>query len=196
MQAHGPYANADVYELVEGISPDVIWFPALWPETYSYTLSIALHLGLPVVVPNIGAFVERVRNRPYSSVCNWDSDIADWRSFWRNLLGEGMPAAAGIQADGQLFDGQNTAGFYEQAYLAATRSIRGELRLETRLALGGNYHAGLPKLSRRERILAIIWRLSRSPVVARLLAMVPFRLQQAIKRRLSVRPMHDIVRRS
>jgi hypothetical protein len=43
-------------------------------------------------------------------------------------------------------------------------------------------------------MLGRIWRLSRSPLAAKLVALVPFRLQQALKRRLSSRPMHDIVR--
>jgi hypothetical protein len=38
-----------------------------------------------------------------------------------------------------------------------------------------------------------IWRLSRTPLVAKCVALVPFRLKQSFKRRLSARPMHDIV---
>ena len=34
---------------------------ALWPETYSYTLSIALLAGLPVVAFDIGAIARRIR---------------------------------------------------------------------------------------------------------------------------------------
>ena len=61
--------------------------------------------------------------------------------------------------------------------------------------LAGHYRAGRPQLTRSERLLAAIWRLSRSPLVARLISLIPFRVQQAIKRRLSSRPMHEIVRR-
>jgi hypothetical protein len=37
------------------------------------------------------------------------------------------------------------------------------------------------------------WHLSRTPLVAKCVALVPFRLKQSFKRRLSARPMHDIV---
>lgn len=40
---------------------DLIWFPAQWPETYSYTLSACLLGGWPVVAPDLGAFAEKVK---------------------------------------------------------------------------------------------------------------------------------------
>jgi len=64
----GAYAEEDLDGILDEIKPDVIWFPAMWAETYSYTLSLALERGLPVVVPGIGAQYERVKNRPYSIV--------------------------------------------------------------------------------------------------------------------------------
>ena len=84
--AHGPYDNAHVHALVAEISPDIVWYPARWPETYSFTLSIALYHGLPIVVPDIGAFVERVAGRPHSAVVDWDTPITQWRSFWLGVL--------------------------------------------------------------------------------------------------------------
>src|SRR2546427_7883740 len=45
----------------EWLQPDLAWFPAQWPETYSYTLSACLAAGLPIVAPEIGAFPERDR---------------------------------------------------------------------------------------------------------------------------------------
>jgi hypothetical protein len=35
--------------------------PSVWPETYSYTLSIALQCGLPVLAFDIGAISKRIR---------------------------------------------------------------------------------------------------------------------------------------
>jgi len=186
---HGPYANAQAYELIAGIDPDVVWFPALWPETYSYTLSLALHLGLPVVVPDIGAFCERVAGRPCSVVMPWDTPVADWADFWRALVAGDALAAA-------LTSAETPPGptFYESDYLAAVPARTGELAPDRVAGLAGNLDFGTPTLSRSERLLGRIWRLSRQPLVAKVVAMVPFRLQQAIKRRLSARPMHDIVR--
>jgi hypothetical protein len=191
---HGPYVNKDAYALVEHIAPDVVWFPALWPETYSYTLSIALHLGLPVVVPDIGAFSERVAGRALSVVLNWDSTREEWRAFWRALL------AAGVLPESSLSPGSGATGpraavnFYQSEYLSPVYPLRGELSPELRNAIVKNYSVGLPALSRAERILAWVWQLSRTVLVAKLISLVPFRTQRALKRRLSSRPMHDIVR--
>ncbi len=189
---HGPYANADACDLIAGIDPDVVWFPALWPETYSYTLSLALHLGLPVVVPDIGAFGERVAGRSCSAVVPWNTQPPEWAGFWRRLAAAGeMPDCAAVAADAPPPPGLE---FYASEYLSAVPAHAGELAPGRMESLAGNLDSGVPSLSRAERLLGGIWRLSRRPLVARMVAMVPFRLQQAIKRRFSARPMHDIVR--
>ena len=126
---------------------------------------------------------------------NWGWATADWRSFWKGLLVERVMPNAQAQVDTQPGGYQVDDGFYARAYLAAVPAIRGELRPETRRELSANYHAGLPELSRSERILGKIWNISRSPIIAKCMSIVPFRIQRAIKRRLSSRPMHDIVRR-
>lgn len=62
IEVTGPYRNAEVAEHIAAVNPDVILLPALWPETYSYTLSIALGTGLPVVAFDIGAIATRLRD--------------------------------------------------------------------------------------------------------------------------------------
>ena len=52
----GEYAEAELPALLAQVKPHVVWFPAQWPETYSYTLSAAIDAGLPVVATRIGAF--------------------------------------------------------------------------------------------------------------------------------------------
>lgn len=75
---HGGYAEEDLPRLIDWLQPDLAWFPAQWPETYSYTLSAALQAGLPVAVGNLGAFAERVAGRPWSWVCQWDLQPKAW----------------------------------------------------------------------------------------------------------------------
>jgi len=58
----GRYLEKDAQETLKKLSPHVVWLPSLWPETYSYTLSIALRAGLPVVAFDIGAIARRLRN--------------------------------------------------------------------------------------------------------------------------------------
>jgi hypothetical protein len=77
--------------------------------------------------------------------------------------------------------------------LQAVDMRTGQLANETLDTLADNYYLLRAGLSRSERLLRGIWRLSRSPFVAKCVALVPFRLKQSFKRRLSSRPMHDIV---
>ena len=190
---HGPYRNGEVYRLVEEIAPDVVWYPAQWPETYSYTLSIALHCGLPVVVPDIGAFPERVAGRAASVVLPWDTSPADLLAFWEGVLERrDLPSGAAQGCPARPADEQDPA-FYQGDYL---RPVVANSTVLDRAILDGlvdNYRASRAGLSRSERLLRRLWQLSRSPLVARCVALIPFGLKQSFKRRLSSRPMHDIV---
>jgi len=64
----GRYLEEELASILENEKPDVLLFASRWPETYSYTLSAALEAGLPVMVPDIGAFSERISERPWSFV--------------------------------------------------------------------------------------------------------------------------------
>jgi glycosyltransferase involved in cell wall biosynthesis len=190
---HGPYRNSEVYQLVEQIDPDLVWYPALWPETYSYTLSIALHCGLPVVAPDIGAFPERLAGRPLSAIVPWNTAVAEWLAFWSGVIaGRCLPPAAD-PGPGQGGEAEIDLDFYASGYLQAVPPRGGELGAATLDSLAGNYYLQRSGLSTSEKLLRGIWRLSRTPLVAGCVALIPFRLKQGLKRRLSSRPMHDIV---
>lgn len=109
LTVHGAYQEEDLPGLLDWLRPDIVWFPALWPETYSYTLSASLKAGLPVAVPDIGAFAERVAGRPWSWVCPWDQDDKQWVRFFTNLraehfLGPVAPATTSLPQEHQLGD--------------------------------------------------------------------------------------------
>ena len=57
----GPYDEANLGAKIAAADPHVILMPAIWPETWSFVLSHALSLGLPVVTFDIGAPAERLR---------------------------------------------------------------------------------------------------------------------------------------
>jgi O-antigen biosynthesis protein len=57
----GRYLDENARDTLKGLGPHVVWLPSLWPETYSYTLSIALQCGLPVFAFDIGAISRRIR---------------------------------------------------------------------------------------------------------------------------------------
>ena len=57
----GKYQEHEAVGSLVALEPDLIWLPSLWPETYSYTLSIALHAGRPIAAFDIGAIASRLR---------------------------------------------------------------------------------------------------------------------------------------
>lgn len=93
LTVHGAYQDEDLPGLLAWLQPDIVWFPALWPETYSYTLSAALQAGLPVAVPDIGAFAERVAGRPWSWINPWDQTGAQWVEYFTRLRNEQFASA-------------------------------------------------------------------------------------------------------
>ena len=68
----GRYATQDLRRLLADHRPHLLWYAAQVPETYSYILSEGLEAGLPVMVPRLGAFPERVSGRSWSWVVDWD----------------------------------------------------------------------------------------------------------------------------
>ena len=59
----GPYKEHEIWSLLQKESPQAIFLPSVLPETYSYTLSIALNTNLPVISFNLGAIGRRLRER-------------------------------------------------------------------------------------------------------------------------------------
>jgi FkbM family methyltransferase len=111
----GPYDDADLPELLRRQSPDVIWYPAQWPETYSYTLSAGLASGLPLVVPSIGAFPERVAGRSWTWVQPWDLSAEEWLDFFQRI-GEGSFATGRAVTAPDGLEAART-DFYDADYL-------------------------------------------------------------------------------
>ena len=57
----GKYKEEDALALLAELKPDMVWLPSVWPETFSYTLSIGLTAGVPIVAFDIGAIANRLR---------------------------------------------------------------------------------------------------------------------------------------
>ena len=57
----GPYRDSDVSGILIAQRAHIAFLPSICPETYSYTLSIAVAAGFPVVAFDIGAPAERLR---------------------------------------------------------------------------------------------------------------------------------------
>lgn len=117
----GQYVEADLPGILARVKPHVVWFPAQWPETYSYTLSAAIDAGLPVVAARIGSFVERLQGRPLSWLVDPRASTKEWlQSFEtvRQALTAALPKAAPPPARREVAD------FYSGQYLAPLAAPR------------------------------------------------------------------------
>jgi GT2 family glycosyltransferase/glycosyltransferase involved in cell wall biosynthesis len=81
----GWYKPEELPQLLKQHAPHLVWFPCTWPETFSYTLSACLEAGLPVAVPDIGAFAERLDGREWSWVLPWDTTPRQWLDFFLRI---------------------------------------------------------------------------------------------------------------
>jgi glycosyltransferase involved in cell wall biosynthesis len=116
LQVTGRYEEDALAGLLARVKPHVAWFPAQWPETYSYTLSAALAAGLPVVAADIGAFPERLRGRPLS----WTVSPADGTRAWLDAFATARAALASGRAARAARPVQGV-DFYARDYTAPIR---------------------------------------------------------------------------
>jgi len=66
--SHGRYEEAELDQILARLDLDAIWFPAVTPETYSYTLTAALKQGLHLVAFDMGALGERIRESGHGTL--------------------------------------------------------------------------------------------------------------------------------
>ena len=76
LRVTGPYKREELAGLVESHGINVVLFPSIWPETFSYVVGEAMALGLPIVAFDIGAPAERLRDYPLARLCGAASGSA------------------------------------------------------------------------------------------------------------------------
>jgi glycosyltransferase involved in cell wall biosynthesis len=57
----GKYLEHEALDKLIALAPHAVWLPSLWPETYSYTFSLALRVHCPVFAFDIGALARRAK---------------------------------------------------------------------------------------------------------------------------------------
>ncbi|HSU43137.1 MAG TPA: glycosyltransferase [Casimicrobiaceae bacterium] len=92
---HGSYAEARLATLLAAEHADVLFFPAQVPETYSYTLSVALATDTPIVAAAIGAFPERLAGRPRVRMLPFDAPAGVWNDALIDVAREAGGSRAG-----------------------------------------------------------------------------------------------------
>jgi hypothetical protein len=90
----GQYEDAQLPQLLAAEKPDVIFFPAQVPETYSYTLSVALASRVPIVASSLGALSERLTGHPRSTTIRWNALPAEWNAALLKAAGIDVPGTA------------------------------------------------------------------------------------------------------
>lgn len=196
---HGPYEDTKLDELIAGLQPHLVWFPAQWHETYCYALSAALRSGLPILASDLGSFAERMEGRPLSFIKPWQSTPIEWNDTLlqiRDWLLANQDYNNTASDWSQL--PQEDCGFlYRRDYAVKARdpvAITEELPSLEQLATWCYPHRiGDMPLSSREKLLYVLIRLRELPGVHHALRLVPFEWQRNIKRWFSHRPIHDIV---
>jgi glycosyltransferase involved in cell wall biosynthesis len=131
----GRYEEGDALALLAQRQPHLLWYPAICPESYSYTLSVGLESGIPLAVTHLGSLPERVAGRPWAWVCPWEYTAADWIRFFRRIREKNfLPRIAPTNPAGI---NPVTSSFYSADYLAVLPGHRTckEPDTESQLAL-------------------------------------------------------------
>jgi len=90
----GQYDDAQLPWLLAAEKPDALFFPAQTPETYSYTLSVALASGVPIVASALGALAERIAAQGSGATVRWNASPAEWNAALLAAVGIDVPGAA------------------------------------------------------------------------------------------------------
>ncbi len=112
----GEYKEADLPALLAATKPHVMWFPAQWPETYSYTLSAAINAGLPILATRIGAFPERLEGRPLTWLVDPEVSPDEWLEAFAKVRRELSRQRKVVVAPLR----ETIADFYADQYLQPT----------------------------------------------------------------------------
>ncbi len=117
----GAYKEKDLPDLIAKARPHLLWFPAPWPETYSYTLSAGIASGLPIVAADIGAFPERLEGRPWTWIVPPKVEAKVWIDAFKSVR-EALLAGRSPNPEQPRFVGESA--FYPDAYLAPALTSR------------------------------------------------------------------------
>ena len=101
LTVHGSYDESALPRLLAAERADVLFFPAQVPETYSYTLSVALATRTPIVASALGAFPERLAGRATMRLVPWNATPREWNA----ALLEAASAASRIESASAIAPG-------------------------------------------------------------------------------------------
>ena len=191
----GPYKNKELVALIKQHELDVIFFPAQWPETYSYTLSYALDSALPIIAPNIGAFPERLSGRENTLLFNHLSPVNELVEQIEVFI-ENLTKDLSVTAPIYTGDASNP-DFYSRDYISI---VSQDLKTidSNKLELFGLVSAHILNIAEsnksgwRESLLRTLWRLYIGRTTGWIGLVIPKKARTVIRKALSNSSIHDI----
>lgn len=187
----GPYREPELPAVLRELDPAVVWYPCQWPETYSYTLSRVLEAGYPLIIPNLGALADRTMGRPLTRVVThplveqpWLDEIVDFMSTLQSPV---------RQAEDWI-TAKQTEKFYTIAWPLPERSPTVTADHDVLISVLSHLSPKSVPDERREWLLRVLFGLRQLPVLKSLAACIPVHRQRQLKRLLSSKPVHDVVR--
>lgn len=181
---YGKYEDSDLLALIDHINPDLVWFPALWPETYSYTLSAALEAGLPIVAPNLGAFPGRLGTRSWTWIQKWNQTPEEWIQFFQNLMTNFFATDYNWPENKVDCQSRDHDFCYKKEYLMLGNRCEVQPNLPS-FEIRDHAYQRPDRLSEsRQTILRTLVRLRNAPLLRHLARRIPMRWQTRVKTRL------------
>jgi len=196
IETSGPYKPQDLSALIQKHRLDIIFFPAQWPETYSYTLSYALDSGLPIIAPNIGAFPERLSGRSNTFLFNHLTSATDLVKQINNFL-EKLSFGASVEAP--IFGGDRpNLEFYCNDYIQIAPRNSKIVSIDN---ISKSQFIELNILSVttgdtstwRNSVTRALWRVYMNPAMRWVNYVVPYSARRFIKRSLIRSPIHNVI---
>jgi glycosyltransferase involved in cell wall biosynthesis len=121
----GRYEGAQLPNLIADLDPHLVFYPQKSPETYSYTLSEGLRAGVPLLVPDLGAFRERTERMDWCWLYDPTDSPAALTKLLRRIRVEHLERnTPPLVIRGLLGTPKRETNweFYQSEYLAASRS--------------------------------------------------------------------------
>ena len=81
----GEFNELQLSDLIARERGDIIFFPTLWPVTFSRTLGVAMQSGVPIAAPRLGAFPERLKDYENAHLLDWTTSALEWNNFFLSM---------------------------------------------------------------------------------------------------------------
>ena len=82
----GRYNVNKLDKIIEEQGISTVLFPSICPETFSYTVSELIHVGVPIACFNLGAQAEKVSSYKFGEIISSDNNESIFNSLYNAYL--------------------------------------------------------------------------------------------------------------